>query len=203
MAHEQLQGSGIPIHLVTWEEVGSLCTHLVTQVSDQRLSIHLGTFAELIAQKIGEIERPFTLEETALLADPLVARAILRARSVVDKTKERLELLGYNVWDDHGSIFHGYRLSHEGNEWWYGVWINAWPLVGETPIFFELRGWPEGVPVAIPESLPQPEIVETLPNKTCVVPLGIREQVDLEVLAKEHAEIIDKFCRMYPESGES
>lgn len=200
-AHEQLHGSSIQIDLVTWEEVGSLCTRLATQVSDQRLSIHLGTFAELIAQRIGEMERPFTLEEAALLADPLVARAIVRARSVVDKTKERLELQGYKAEDDYGTLLHGYYLSRGGNTWWYGVWIEAWTLVGETPIFLELRGWPEGAPGAILESLPQPENVET-DKKSCVVPLGIREQVDLYDLAKEHAAIIDEFCQLYPESGE-
>ena len=199
IARQQLQNSGIDIHPVTWEEVGSLCTRLVTQVSDQRLSVHLGTFAELIAQRIGEPERPFTSEETALLADPLVARAIVRARAVVEKTKERLSLREYTAKAAHGTIFDGYNLSHGGRGWWYGVWLSAWAFVGETPIFLELLGWPQGAPVAVLETLPQPEIVETL--HTCVVPLGIREQVDLDDLAAEHAAIIEQFCQMYSQSG--
>lgn len=185
---------------IAWEHVAIFCQALEARVHEKRLSIHLGEFAEIIVYRIGEPHRPFTSEECLLLEDPLVPRAIARARTLVDRTTGILSPRGFAFSNSNGYLYEGYTLKYSGLTWWYGVWIEAWAKVGASPIFLQLSGYANQSVPPILEKLPQPITIQ-LGNLEQVVPLPIRDDVEIDVLAAEQAEIVFCYATALQESG--
>lgn len=186
--------------IVTWEQVATLFQRLEAQGDDPRLSLHLGEFAEIVFYRLGEPLRPFTLEECRLLEDPLAANAIRSARLLVDRATQVLSRRGFSFTASRGFLYEGYGAKYGGRTWWYGVWIDAWAKVGFSPIFLQLLGFTNRPVPPTPQGLPGPVSVQ-FGNAEHVIPLAIRDGVELEVLALEHADIIWRYATQLPESG--
>ena len=185
---------------VTWEQVAGLCKELAPRSNDPRLALHLQEFAEVVFHRLGEPFRPFTGEEAILLEDPLVARAICRARLLVDRVCQILSGRGFTFSSSKGFLWDGFTAKFQGRTWWYGVWIDVWAKVGSSPIFIQLGGFSGRSVPPIPEGLPAPVAVQ-FGNLEQVVPLPLRDGVDIEELALEQADIMWRYANELPESG--
>jgi hypothetical protein len=189
---------------VSWEQIATLFQELQGQTNDSRLAVHLEQFAKIVFHRLEELSRPFTLEESQLLEDPLSARAIRRAKLVVDKTREQLiTLRGFTCTADAGSEYDGHWVKYGARGWWYGIWTVAWDKVGRSPIFLQLSGLANRPLPSVREGLANPVEIQLGRRTDWVVPLVIREGVEPETLASEHAETIRRYAMELPESGEA
>jgi len=184
---------------IAWEQIATLFQTL--DANDPRLNLHLREFSEIILYRLGEPTRPFTVEECKLLDDPLVARSLHRARLLIEHVKQILSNQGFSFKDSRGFLYDGYGVAFEGRTWWYGIWIDAWAKLGLSPIFLQLLGLTNRVVPLIPEGLPSPVSVQFGKLEEQVVPLPIRDAVELESLAREQANIILRYTTELPESG--
>ena len=203
----QQQVSRVPNEAIgiTWEEIATLFQEFRSETNDSRLAVHLQDFAEVVFHRLGDPSRPFTLEESQLLGNPLTARAIRRAKDVARKAGEQLLTLlqGSECNPSYGAEYDGYWLKYGGRGWWYGIWIVAWAKIGLSPTFFQLSGLANRPLPPLPNGLPNP-VELSLGNRTdWVIPLAIRDGVEFDTLASEHAEIIRRYATELPHSGEA
>jgi hypothetical protein len=196
-------GNAEAAHILTWENVAETLSKVAEQVHSPRLRVYLQDFKELVAYRLGESTRPFTEEEVKLLVDPLVASALRATRQLVGRVAAVLHEehggeidVGRPVY---GPGWDGYTLRSRGRWWWFGVWLDAWVTVGESAIVFQVPGFrPDKLPAGLSHPLPY----RTLRGeKGWVVPLMLRDRVDPEELAREHASIVYDWITKFPESG--
>ena len=185
---------------ITWEEIAVLFQGLEGAVDDQRLALHLREFAEVVFFRLGEPSRPFTIEECRMLEDPLAGKALRRARTLVEQVTKLLESRGVTFSTSRGFLYEGYGAKYNGRYWWYGIWIDAWEKIGGSPICFQLSGFTNRPQSVVLEGLPQPLAVQ-IDDAEQVVPLPVRDGVELDVLAAEQAEIVWRYMTELPQSG--
>jgi hypothetical protein len=185
---------------ISWEQIGALCTSLEPDIGDRRLALHLAEFADLISFRLGEPSRPFTAEECLLLEDPLVARSIRRARILVGRVTEMLSTKGFSFTVSNGLLWDGYMAKYNGRSWWYGVWIDAWAKVGVSPIFLQLSGLEDRPIPPLPEGLRIPVPVQ-FAKLQHLVPLSLRDGVEIDVLADEQANVLWRYATEAPQTG--
>lgn len=188
---------------ITWEAVARLFQELQSETSDPRLAVYLQDFAEIVFHRLGEPSRPFTLEEVQLLESALTARALRRAKDVANRAAEQLLTLlqGATCNPSYGVEYDGYWLKYGGRGWWFGIWMAAWAKVGQSPSFLHLNGFDNRSLPVLPDGLSNPVEAQLGNRGQWVIPLVIRDGVDLETLAREHADIIRKYVTETPESG--
>ncbi|MBZ4414700.1 PD-(D/E)XK nuclease family protein [Myxococcus sp. XM-1-1-1] len=193
------------LSVLDWEKVAEVLAKTSEQVSSLRLRVYLHDFKELVAYRMGEPERPFTREEAQLLGDPLVARALLRARRLIGRIVSTLEEQNGGMIKSRryaGPEWDGYVLRALGRWWWFGFWPDAWATAGESALVLQVPGFREQHFGDLPAGFMQPLKCRTSKNETWwVVPLVLREQVDLDILVAEHAATISAWMNGFPESG--
>lgn len=190
--------------LIRWEDIAAFCQRLARTVQDRRLSVHLEDFADLVECRIGPAERPFTAEEAQLLADPLVALALARARSLTPRIVGLLPrdgASGIQTVAASGPRWDGFTLRRDGRWWWIGLWMDVWANIGESPLVLQLPGLQSDSLRTLPESLPLPVPSPDLDNPGFILPLSLRPQIELDRLAEEHAQVVKSYCLEVTESG--
>ncbi|WP_395843694.1 hypothetical protein [Archangium violaceum] len=195
----------VDIGVLDWEKIADVLARASEQVSAPRLRVYLQDFKELVVCRMGEGGRPFTREEALLLGDPLVARALLRARRLVGPIVANLEGLHGGELKYRrraGPEWDGYELRMEDRWWWLGFWPDAWATAGESALFLQLPGFREQDFGRLPSNLMQP-LRYLAPNKVTwwLIPLLLREQIELEVLVAEHASMVSDWLKGFPDSG--
>ncbi|MBZ4419335.1 PD-(D/E)XK nuclease family protein [Myxococcus sp. RHSTA-1-4] len=196
-------GNAEAAHILKWEEVAETLRRVAEQVHSPRLRVYLQDFKELVTYRLGENTRPFTEEETRLLADPLVASALRAARQLVGRIAAVLHEehggeidVGRPVY---GPGWDGYTLRSKGRWWWFGLWLDAWVTAGESCIVLQVPGFR---PDKLPAEFTHPLQYWTLRGeKGWVVPMILRGRVDPEELAREHAAEVYAWVTKFPESG--
>ncbi|MFP2906456.1 hypothetical protein ACLESD_15610 [Pyxidicoccus sp. 3LFB2] len=190
-------------HLLKWEDVADTFSKMAEQVHSPRLRVYLQDFKELVTYRLGERTRPFTEEETRLLADPLVACALRGVRHIVGRIASELEEVHGSEIEVgrpvYGPGWDGYILRSKERWWWFGIWLDAWATAGESAIFLQLPGFRiDRLPMGFARPLPY----RTLKGeKGWVVPMVLRDRVDPEELAREHAATVYNWVINFPDSG--
>ena len=204
---KQIRDAGIesvtPV-AIAWEDISDKFRGLSESVKGIKLKVFMETFVELVRWRFGEWCRKFTNEEVQFLADPLVPPIFARLSSIVHRIRKELLKL-----DDFRSSCiispgggEGYYLSFEGKKWWFGLWFDGWRTVRDSPLIFQLLGFEDRLPLRLPEVRPCPVQYTAWNNtKGYAVPLPLREDVEIDVLVKEHADIIRRYCKECPGSG--
>jgi hypothetical protein len=183
---------------IAWEQIAIEFAALAKDVEtqDPKLALHLDGFAGLVLYKFGELERPFTREETGLLQEATVPGVLSVAIRLMDKTRDALLALGFDIAVSNGRNFFGYNINRAGKNWWYGIWVDAWQQVGQSPLFLQFPDLAAKPPPTLPPDL-EPLIAAKLdPARLAyyIVPLPLRPDVEMSRLADEHAALINRYC---------
>ncbi len=209
-AHAQLGHATMTtlgVRVLVWEKVAEVLGRISEHATSPRLQIYLQDFRALVTYYMGEMTPPFNEEEILLLRNPLVARAMLNARSLVGRIASVIqEKYGgvMEVTSDRatGPRWDGRNLNAVNRWWWFGFWPDAWASAGGSALFLQLPGFREQDGEQLPSSLTRPLQYRTSHNETgWVVPLELRENVELAELAAEHAATIHAWVKEFPASG--
>ena len=201
---EQLATAGISeveLAALTSEAIGALASAHSESLPPGRLRTHLEDFASLVRQRLGDDHTPFSSEEAAALGDPLVARALVRVRTVVDAISRALKSRDktIRISRSRGVGFDGLTLTRAGRYWWVGLWVDAWASAGTSPVQLQLYGLAEGDETVFPGLLPHVRYTAATSNGRCV-PLRIPEGLSPQEVALLHADVIQAYLK-HPKSG--
>jgi hypothetical protein len=206
LARQHMSAGGLrKVDIIEWERVGETLGKFSESASTPRLRFYLQDFAELIERRLGGVARPFTPEEAQLLSDPLVARALLGTRDLVNRIASILhEKHGEELQvgrPSYGPGWDGFILRSGGRWWWFGLWLDAWSTAGESAVFLQLPGFREQDRGRLPAGFMHPLEYKTPRKAGWVVPLEIRGQIELDTLAVEHSSAVYAWLKHFPESG--
>jgi len=185
---------------IQWEEVASLFSEIAAGTADPRLRLFLLEFSGLVVDRFGEVQRPFTAEEAALVHDRLAGGTMVRCLEIVQHTRQVLAQDSHNKLTHQAAMgWQGFGLKRGDRAWWFGYWPAAWAGGSGSALVLHLRAFLQQTRPPIPEDLPQPIWIST--NVGHVVPLPVSAGVELGTLAETHASTIAAYALRVPSSG--